>query len=286
MKISYNSVVFATTSVNDIAALLVTPDFPRGDYSLANITEPLSTSMSGSPLDENVDHNVIRKLQASALNLRNMTVKECLDTYQQPLISNYGNFLMVTSETPEMNNTLLRADYGHKPIPELLPWLCNGSDLANTASSWVPSWDDAICNITPQNNTWLLFTDAGDVSVDYCLADATAARCEVSVSTCLLIVVVICNVLKLLVLFYLVTSKAKPLVTIGDAIESFLLRPDSTTKNLTLLSYPEVRWGFWKIPDSPDSQSGRSFGKEFHPQSNKKWADAVSNSRRYTTFMR
>jgi hypothetical protein len=74
--------------------------------------------------------------------------------------------------------------------------------------------------------------------------------CTVRSSIYLTIVVVICNALKLIgLLITLFKHKEQPIVTIGDAIDSFVTTPDATTANSCLLSRVDVKSGkFFKEP--------------------------------------
>ncbi|KAK0648145.1 hypothetical protein B0T16DRAFT_455641 [Cercophora newfieldiana] len=77
--------------------------------------------------------------------------------------------------------------------------------------------------------------------VEYCLAEDISNRCKVGVSGVLLLVVTICAAIKTVqCIVVLLRLKEDPLVTLGDAIESFLLRPDIETRNLCTLSSDTV----------------------------------------------
>lgn len=69
-------------------------------------------------------------------------------------------------------------------------------------------------------------------SVLYCLAEPIEAQCTVVVGTTLLALVMIGNVVKVICLGYLATLGRrgfKPLITVGDAVASFLADDDPTT---------------------------------------------------------
>ena len=66
----------------------------------------------------------------------------------------------------------------------------------------------------------------------YCLAEESAQHCKVEISRSLNITVLICNGLKIISLFVLLLlPDFYPLITIGDAIASFLAVPDNTTNH-------------------------------------------------------
>ena len=57
----------------------------------------------------------------------------------------------------------------------------------------------------------------------------------------LLYVVIVCNLIKVLIFFFLVKLQFEPLVTIGEAIASFLVIPDATTKGFGVVSAEDIR---------------------------------------------
>jgi hypothetical protein len=84
------------------------------------------------------------------------------------------------------------------------------------------------------------------VHMQYCLAERNEAQCAVDVSTTALAVVIVFNVVKLVCMVCtLLVPKFEPLITIGDAIASFLQEPDTYTEHKTFLSAAEVRSRKW-----------------------------------------
>ena len=72
-------------------------------------------------------------------------------------------------------------------------------------------------------------------SIDYCLVEKTYLS-KIELIPQLLIILILCNVAKIIALSILVLSNFDPLVTIGDAIASFLDTPDSTTRHVGPIS--------------------------------------------------
>ena len=74
-------------------------------------------------------------------------------------------------------------------------------------------------------------------SIDYCLAQRTPEDCELEFSFHLILVVIICNLVKLIAVGMTMLSLNPPsLNTISDAIVSFLAVPYLTTQNMCLAS--------------------------------------------------
>ena len=82
--------------------------------------------------------------------------------------------------------------------------------------------------------------------IDYCLSERVPETCSYSGNIPILIVVIICNALKitgmLIVAFGL---RDNPLITVGDAAESFLNQPDETTTGWCLMSKVDVSKRRW-----------------------------------------
>ncbi|OJJ96533.1 hypothetical protein ASPACDRAFT_125175 [Aspergillus aculeatus ATCC 16872] len=112
-----------------------------------------------------------------------------------------------------------------------------------------------------QNSSWAAATtfeffkegdlDIGiypEVPVSHCLMDESRQRCQLLFSPPIAIVVIICNAIKLSCMMIAVRARRRDLLlTTGDALASFLTRPDPTTRGQCLLSRAEVAQGlrFW-----------------------------------------
>ena len=67
--------------------------------------------------------------------------------------------------------------------------------------------------------------------IDYCLSKPVVEHCKLQLSVAVMIVIIICNIFKTVCMITILWKQdPKPLVTLGDAIASFLDRPDITTK--------------------------------------------------------
>ena len=70
-----------------------------------------------------------------------------------------------------------------------------------------------------------------------CISKISPERCHVQLTQSILYVVIACNILKIvLMLIVLGWMNYETIVTIGDAIETFILEPDVSTKNCCLAS--------------------------------------------------
>lgn len=109
--------------------------------------------------------------------------------------------------------------------------------------------------------TWQL----DGLRVEYCLSQPVEEHCRVQLSIVIMIIVIICNLIKMLIMGYIAWRRpSEPLITLGDAVASFSDDPDMTTKGNCLagatrfqqdratVSFP------YHIAGSGDDCSGRS----------------------------
>ena len=125
-------------------------------------------------------------------------------------------------------------------------------------------------------------------SVDYCLAQPAPQRCELDLSIGILAFVIVCNVAKITCFFYTLSlDKFEPLITIGDAIKSFLANPDHTTSSLGLLDAHAVRMGQLVLAKSEDGLfANQTLGLlSQHSRRRWRWSKAASRSRWVLTLV-
>lgn len=80
-----------------------------------------------------------------------------------------------------------------------------------------------------------------NIPVDYCLAMKVPQSCKVQGSIQMMAIVLSVNLVKAVLLLYLWQSKREdPLMTVGDAISSFIIRCDPSTKNYCWLDYKRL----------------------------------------------
>ncbi|GME28584.1 uncharacterized protein LTHEOB_759 [Neofusicoccum parvum] len=87
------------------------------------------------------------------------------------------------------------------------------------------------------NETWSVY----GFDIDYCLSEKLSDQCSLNVTVSLLMVVIAFNFVKVVVIsMTLFTVKDKPLITIGDAVASFIRERDTTTEGMCLLTKEDV----------------------------------------------
>ena len=234
----YNSVLFATRSATDYGVILVSPQFLEGG--------PWSKETWFGYLGA----NQIIYMQNNINSLQRLGNAACIQAYSGELISDWGDVLVVSSQTNH-TETIFNVFTSYLDKPHSGPWQCMSqsvgatscdlNSLAATANTWqLPS------QIFYNSTEGLSRTDGQNVPVQYCLAKSVKPACSVGVSFPILVVVIVCNSIKVICLLLALLTKFQPLVTVGDAIASFMARPDDSTYGHCNLSALNVRDGDWK----------------------------------------
>jgi hypothetical protein len=186
---------------------------------------------------------VAAKLYESAISQRlsRLDVTDCINAYATSFPTTLRSLILVTA-----NSTNLPYAIGYQSMVPLndaaahcstsaFHWICNQLNPPQRTDSRDDCLGRPICaeqrkKLNPGD--WRPFGD----QIEYCLAEAVDQKCNLGLNPSLIGVVIAFNLIKALLLawtFYKV--KEKPLITIGDAVGSFLERTDNTTKGLCLM---------------------------------------------------
>lgn len=192
-------------------------------------------------MDSDVDALVT--LQDNAAGFIKLDNAACLQAYSNDLITEWANVLVITHDAPFTNETLLNTKRIESDRSNAGSWTCNGPKGGSricsspekadpntwsqpvTLNPWV---DDGIPDVTRYTSCNIRITST--LPVKYCLGQRVPEACQVGMLPGVLIAVLICNFIKIACLFWIARGmNFEPLVTIGDALLSFLQSPDSTT---------------------------------------------------------
>ena len=250
----YNSVIYPNTAANEYVVVVANEAYLNGkiytyhsEYDSSQWGDASSIGMLGRSLQEKMAANQLKRLENG----------DCIDNYRSNLQSKYSNVIVVTS----LNETSLPnpSAWSFSPTPQkgssaekdtTASWLCGGFNIGKSCivtPDNASDWKFAYC---PPSSSQILpgigfCTGSAQVNVtkaEYCLAEPTDAPCSVGLSMPLLITVIIMNAAKVCALIYLTFRRTfRPLVTLGDALASFLSYKDLTTENLGPVSAHEIR---------------------------------------------
>lgn len=195
-----------------------------------------------------------RDLYQSALrqhNLERLEVADCVGEYSQPFQSSRGLvFLVPTANSEDLQRvkheyTQIKQSTGCGPDPGnnwvfqqfYRPNGCARQD----ASTLVPE-------LQANTSIWRPF----GAEIDHCLSQPAKTQCKLQFSIHLLAIVIAFNVLKCAAILFTVRALGNsPILTIGDAIASFLSDPDRATAGVGLLSQKDVLQSKGRWRDQP-----------------------------------
>lgn len=219
----YNAVIYTSRTAVDYNILTVTQSFLNG-AQFSNATSNNERMLS------RLDILSLQDL-ASRNALVNLTASECSTQFSGAYQADFKAVILVTDIDSTTNSLVQTA---------------SASSSSTNRLSLINSGNNAL----PNDQT----------TVKFCLAQRSDAEqtCEVDLNGPLLGVVVFLNLITVIITIATLCCRSfKPLVSLGDALSSFLQNPDPTTSGSCLLTKPDVweeRWGlreakFW-IPRS------------------------------------
>ncbi|TPX18423.1 uncharacterized protein E0L32_011664 [Thyridium curvatum] len=222
-QVIYNSVIFTTKVGADPRLVFVTQSFLTGE-TFSNATSNNAAGLS------RIDILNLQKMAGSKV-LVNMTIEECMDEFDGAFNAEFTAALFVTDIVA--------------PSSSVLQTTTQASLLSLGAAS---EGRDSII--------------AARAATQFCLAqrDLDGHTCDLSLNGSLLAVVVLLNIITILATTaILFRSSFRPLVTIGDAIASFLEDPDHTTEGSCLMTKADVLQNRWGLGEAKHWQSRRHF---------------------------
>jgi hypothetical protein len=210
-----------------------------------------------------------RELLAKAVSnkLERLENKDCIDAYATVFPTKRASVILITENAPkDAISATENVDYATIGmavvglVSEPFQWICDGEKSNDQLCQ------DSFSSINPA--TWAPFGD----KVLYCLSDTFEPQCKLQMLPQIAGIVIACNVIKVLVMVFIFFGiQEMPLITIGDAIVSFLRNPDQTTTGLCLMGKDDIK--LWSeaadTPRSPQEYSRRR----------RKWSEIASTSR-------
>ena len=159
--------------------------------------------------------------------------RDCIKAYGQDFVSAHGDLLLVLPTT-DATGILFPVTEIQSDISGYYDWMCGDQPGCSTdAILREAALSSYFEPVILSNGSNLQFNH----SIQYCLSQPVEQQCQVQISLIILGVVVACNATKALcMLFTFRCQKSQPLVTLGDAIESFVKDPDQNTGGMCLAS--------------------------------------------------
>lgn len=225
-------------------AILTTPEFVDGAAWNQSILAMGQYDLEGVPTQEVVpNYAMVSELQNNSVgDLRRLNNSDCVNAYyNHEFISVWRNVLLISNATnatnyvKERNGSAVLDIAADNVDVQYPPWLCS-FEVGGTAV-FQGSCDSGTIlrgGVWALNGSYDTLSDIPrdplQTYVQYCLAESIESHCKVTFNVFMLLVSVVCNALKTATfLFLLLLPGFKPLITVGDAIASFLTYPDPVT---------------------------------------------------------
>jgi hypothetical protein len=218
--------------------------------------------------------------QKNSSLVERMDNKACIEAYSVPFQTTHGNVVLVSDSVATGSMGTISANYTNQAFvqqqfrQDILDY--DTMEVARENTPWLlRNWVSDLGQDVPSGTTFDYLQQHpdhlaifGDV-VKYCLAEQIEEKCKLFFNLELAVLIIVLNFLKAGVIAYALFSiKEKPLVTIGDAVASFLQTPDPTTLQMCLRNKSDFR-------DDPPSWSEDPVEYKRTPRS---WRMAVSKS--------
>lgn len=240
LHLVYNSTFYAAIATNNYNVLYATPDFVTGaEYDTVRFPDSKALNVSG--------------FQANASTWHRFSNRDCIRTYAFDFITEYKNVIAIVSNTSDADSSSLLDVYINElpssmdfsPKYDAFSWICNDTieypTLLNSSPA-VPCRERSREIEQYANTRW----NSGGYDVAYCLAQKIKdPDCHLHFAPHLMGPVVLMNIVKCLVTFYVAFRlHDAPLITLGDAIASFIKRPDPATRGMCLATAKEMSHQF------------------------------------------
>ena len=257
LHLFYNSAVFSTLSAQEYNVYVASPDLVSGkdvDWS--------------APVYPTYDENNGTLTVANFRDVGNKSIWQqldkaaCIEAYPKSFISMRGDLVAISAAanasifwTESIQGGSFFSSYD---------WMCYKflSEMDALSRNRTTRCDaDAILQ-NPLNWTLTAYSEVphngGSFRIEYCLSRLVEERCRVRFSVLIMGIVMACNFLKTLcMLLALRRQKSRPLVTLGDAVEDFLVNPDRTTRSACLSGKNGFSGGRWRDGSSRWEKRGQ-----------------------------
>lgn len=218
LHLTYNSVIFPSTSNVDYAVSVVTKDFLGSNVSVGEET------MAGQQLTD-LSKNELTHLRDVKHSLTDIGYKDCIDIFGQLVVSNWKELVLVSSYE---GTGMPIIDTSRQAWPSYGSTIASGHLVCASESS--ESCPNETWSVAYGGCLWAtresIETNFTCYPFDHCLAEKAAQHCSLRLSIPIMIAVIMCNIIKLFSMIALIRRRdSSPLVTLGDAVSSFLDNP-------------------------------------------------------------
>jgi hypothetical protein len=223
---------------------------------VATVTEDFingaSWTLTGS---DDYHKSIIAEMQQNASQYERLDQPSCIKEYGVDYLSSRRHAIVVVSNSSTSDPLLGILDWSYDQPQN--SWVCGTSLGDNMTLVPLPISDfDCSISVALSNDSWFM----ADQPVEYCLSEAVPDICRLQFAVPIMVVVLSCNFVKLLCMVFTVwRCKEFSMVTLGDAVGSFLEMPDPYTRGMCTVTKKEIENGAWTRYQPKRWESRRSF---------------------------
>jgi hypothetical protein len=221
----FNSAVFSAISANEYSILTVSADY----------AELPTWAIDGANLG-GLEMQRIAQIKREYGSYQRLEKTTCIKEYGKQFLSTRGDVILVSKGNSTDANDILGYRYSTPKWDPFTP---------RDPFNWICDLEEPYCNINSVllSPEWVVH---GDVAVDYCLSQSVPEHCEFYFNSAIMIAVILSNLIKLICMCIAAAKYGEStLVTLGDAIASFLESPDPTKRGMCLATKKD----FYKTGD-------------------------------------
>ena len=190
----------------------------------------------------------VTDIQTRAGDFEVLTNKDCIIRYGKDFVEDRRNVIVVVKNPPSNNGSLFKVALNEFPEKisteyNAFSWICDSPDLVNQTGACCENEFGFIpCSkmtrkLLDMADQW----ESGGYEVASCLSELAESECHLHFSLILMAVVLGFNILKVIGIAYVAFRLGEaPLVTVGDALQSFIRHPDRTSEGMCLANHASV----------------------------------------------
>lgn len=235
LHLIYNSTIFQTLVTNEYAVGAVDESFLWPNTTYAVPEELINVGIIWQADDTmRIDTNATARENAFISMLTdsptwdNLTLLECARIYSQPLLATHRTLVLVTSHNASITDNPFEFYYvgaGNNG------WMCGGDDYYSGNDLNTPT---TLCSPSQSTLAKAARQPRSPGTPMYCLAQPLREECTLEVSRSIAIGVCVANLIKVIVIsVVLLKATDTPMVTLGDAIASFIQVQDASVRGLS-----------------------------------------------------
>jgi hypothetical protein len=161
-------------------------------------------------------------------NSEKLEIRDCVNAYAQNFVTSRSNVLLISGNVTKETSKVMTPE--EQPVfTDTFSWVCDTS-FVNCTKTGVAAF-----------NATLPWNPLNASNIEYCLSEIRPEHCRLDFNLHIIVIVLVANLVKAVIMcFVAFWMRESPLMTLGDAVASFLDEPDPSTDNMCLISKADI----------------------------------------------